>query len=424
MHPIYFSHGYREREAPFAAFFGGLMAKVGFLPSLDPPSNDVNSAKLERHLSYTSGLVAVLSNRDTGPSPHILYEISMAVRCGKPVLVFVEDSIEDSVIPKCVLTKRFSEKSYIRETIDHLYALQSLSIYIGKDQLPRYRGFEGQRSCILLGESRLNKELKASIKKILINKGYSIKKLANSRNELPISISAQSEIQNTNLALSVLTNMSASDAYVLGVIRSKLIPTITLSIGDFPEIRGVPNEYQRKIISNREIENDLQILTAQIDLYEEDFIQIDSTHKAEQYANKLALSNTQGHYTHEFRTNIIQEITMGDRYEAGQVGAQGPNSHAHDMNFNQIWNQNRGSIDIDKLKEELGTLRTTLQVQAKSAEDFKEIGDVATAEIAAQNGNGSDALKALSKVGKWSLGVAEKIGIGVAIAAIKTASGF
>lgn len=66
MHPIYFSHGYREREAPFAAFFSSLMAKIGFIPSLDPPSNDVNSAKLERHLRFTNGLVAVLSMRDGG----------------------------------------------------------------------------------------------------------------------------------------------------------------------------------------------------------------------------------------------------------------------------------------------------------------------------------------------------------------------
>lgn len=76
MDPVYFAHGYREREAPFAAHFGSLMRSIGFLPSLDPPSDDVNAAKLERHLGYTTGGIAVISARPEGPSPHILFEIS------------------------------------------------------------------------------------------------------------------------------------------------------------------------------------------------------------------------------------------------------------------------------------------------------------------------------------------------------------
>jgi len=422
MHPIYFSHGYREREAPFAAYFSSLMAKVGFVPSLDPPSNDVNSAKLERHLSYTNGMVAVLSNRETGPSPHIIYEMSMGLRCNKPTLVFAEDSIPESLLPRKVIIKRFSERSYIRETTDHLYALERLSAYIGKSQLPRYRGEESQKSCIFLGDNILSSDVRNAVKSLLDHKGYMIKRVSPKSKTLPISGFDHSEIQHTNLAISVLTSKSPFNSYVLGALQTTLVPTITLSVGYYPLIEGVPEEYQRRVIQKND-QQDFDLIKSQIELFEEDFIEIDSSGKAEKYADKLAESPFQGQYTHAFRTNIIQEVTMGDKYEAGQVGAQGPNAHAHDMTFNQIWQQNKDKLDVAALSKELLALRNSMQSEATTAEHFAEIGAVASAEIEAEKGNGAKALEALSKAGKWSLGVAEKIGVNVATAALKSAIG-
>ena len=46
---------------------------------------------------------------------------------------------------------------------------------------------------------------------------------------------------------------------------------------------------------------------------------------------------------------------MGDKYIAGQVGAQGPSAHAHDMTFNQLWSQSGQSIDLQALATELNT---------------------------------------------------------------------
>lgn len=423
MHPIYFSHGYREREAPFAAYFSSLMAKLGFVPSLDPPSDDVNSAKLERHLSYTNGMVSVLSNRGTGPSPHILYEVSMAVRCNKPTLLFVEDSVPEKHIPNGVMVKRFSEHSYIRETTDHLYALERLSAYIGKQQLPVYRGFEKQRACFLVGGEKLERELRSEVCGYVENMGYQISKLPATNKTLPLSGQLHAIISNSNLAISVLTSKSASNSYALGVLQSNLVPTIMLASVDYPLIKGVPDEYQRRVITNTNIQQDLELIKHQINLYEEDFIQIDSTGKADKYADKLASSTFPGQYTQDFRTSIIQEVTMGDRYSAGQVGAQGPNAHAHDINFNQIWQQNEGKMNLSDLSNELESLRNSLQNEANTAEQFSEIGTIANAEIEAKNGDGPKALESLSKAGKWSLSVAEKIGVGVATAAIKGSLG-
>ena len=126
---------------------------------------------------------------------------------------------------------------------------------------------------------------------------------------------------------------------------------------------------------------------------------------------------------HRYKSNRM-EVIMGDKYEAGQAGAMGPNSHAHDMTFNQLWNEAKDQLDLEQLSEQLGKLRTEMSKEAKSVNDFAEIGHVANAEIEAQNGNGSKALSALSNAGKWTLKIAEKISAAVATEAIKKACGF
>ena len=54
-------------------------------------------------------------------------------------------------------------------------------------------------------------------------------------------------------------------------------------------------------------------------------------------------------------------------------------------------------------------------------EQDKAIGVVADAEEAATKGDGPAALQYLKSAGEWTLGVAEKIGVGVAIEALKRA---
>jgi CheY-like chemotaxis protein len=119
----------------------------------------------------------------------------------------------------------------------------------------------------------------------------------------------------------------------------------------------------------------------------------------------------------------IEELVVGDKYEANQVGAQGPNAHVHDNTFNQVWDQSSGEIDLPNLAKELEALRIELSKSASSADDYSEIGSIANAETEAKNGDGSKALEYLSKSSKWTLDVAQKIGVGVALAAIKVSLG-
>jgi hypothetical protein len=122
------------------------------------------------------------------------------------------------------------------------------------------------------------------------------------------------------------------------------------------------------------------------------------------------------------------EVTMGnknlrDHYEIKQAAAVGPNALAHDVILNQTWQQVKGNIDLETLAAELAVLRRSLQSITSSADEAIELGAIAQAESEARAGKGEQALAALRKVGKWGLGTAEKIGVGLAVFAIKHACG-
>lgn len=119
----------------------------------------------------------------------------------------------------------------------------------------------------------------------------------------------------------------------------------------------------------------------------------------------------------------IGEITMRDKYTIGQSGAVGPDSHAHDMNFSQIWYQTSSDIDLSKLAQDLSKLRGALVKEASEPEQYVAIGDVASAELEAKKQDGPKAMEYLSKAGKWALDIATKIGAAVAESAIKKAMG-
>lgn len=120
---------------------------------------------------------------------------------------------------------------------------------------------------------------------------------------------------------------------------------------------------------------------------------------------------------------IYVENLMDAKYKitGGQQGAVGDNARAE--NFTQVWAAAAGKIDLAALAAELTALRTALAGGASAPEHFNDLGKIAAAEQAARKGDGPGALEQLKSVGAWLWGAATKIGIGVAIAAAKTALG-
>jgi len=121
---------------------------------------------------------------------------------------------------------------------------------------------------------------------------------------------------------------------------------------------------------------------------------------------------------------FAERITVGDNYNAGQAGAMGPNAQASNMTFQQIWNQTSGDIDLAQLAIELGSLRDAMREEGSEPDHDIAVGQVAAAQKAASEGDGPKALEYLKQAGQWTLGVAEKIGVGVAVAAMKSSLGY
>ena len=120
-----------------------------------------------------------------------------------------------------------------------------------------------------------------------------------------------------------------------------------------------------------------------------------------------------------------KEIRMsGDHYNVGQAGAVGPGSTAH--NFQQIWSNwaaASAEANLSLLAKDLEKLRLEMKREAASPEEDEATGEIAGAQTAAKNGDGGKMLEKLGKAGKWALSVAEKIGAGLAVAALKKAIG-
>lgn len=107
----------------------------------------------------------------------------------------------------------------------------------------------------------------------------------------------------------------------------------------------------------------------------------------------------------------------------GQFGAVGTGATAHGFTFTQVWNQIENSVPLDQLAVELEKLREAMKTEAASAAGDRAIEAVAAAEVAAKAGSGPRALEHLRNVGMWGLQIAEKVGVEVATAAIKSTLG-
>lgn len=79
--------------------------------------------------------------------------------------------------------------------------------------------------------------------------------------------------------------------------------------------------------------------------------------------------------------------------------------------------------ELPALAADLERLRSEMKAVATEPDHDVAIGQVAAAEKAAKEGDAEGASNALKNAGKWALSVAEKIGVGVATQALKSALG-
>jgi hypothetical protein len=423
---VYFSHSYRPRDALINDYFARLMEAEGLIPSLDPPSVNVNSAKLERHLGYCDAMVVILTQRESGVSAHIFYEIALGLKAGKPTLVFVEDTLPPDIVPARVLQRRFSLRSFPRNVREHRQSLAILREDIGETP-PRYQGLLTPRTCLLLGTAALEPAVRSAIEGYVQGQGqYAIISSAEFLAELdrhPIAYGILREI-DVVIAFSG-TAVDRGELRLLGIVDGAFKPQIRFAAeGSTSAPSAVPAEYHpRTLRPSTDPASAVQALATELGIYEEDFLELTDSGSADRYTQFLIDLGGRGRYSTLTRERGV-EVVMGDRYNVhGQAAAVGPSANVHDVSFHQIWTQAGGDIDLPALADELARLRTTLRAEAETADHDRIVADVAQAELSAKRGDGPGALRHLQDVGKWALTTATNIGVGVAAAAIKAATG-
>ena len=424
MQIVYFSHSYRKQDAGSTKYFGELLRSMGLVPSLDPPSETVNAAKLERHLNTADGMIAILNQRDGGISEHIRFEIGLCLRARKPLLVFVEDLLSENVISSRILQRRFSRSSLIRQTREHQHAVRIFQEYLGETPPPRYQPSLGTRTCLIVGANGWNETARESAVRVIQSRGYALREV----DELTAGPSYNPEICEALGTATVAVFMGegsiAGSHYVMGAAQFSVVPTITITTNEnFPFHPTVPRDYQPRIAKANEPLTIERVVLNEFRTFEEDFVELESQKEVESYANTLLRTRSvEGHYGAETR-HIFQEVIMGDKYIAGQVGAQGPQAHAHDITFNQVWGEKGAGIDLAKLAVELSAVRTAMRKEATEPEHDVALGAIASAEQAAKQKDGPKVMEYLATAGKWAFDVATKIGTSVAAEAIKATLG-
>jgi hypothetical protein len=427
MQPIYFSHGYRDREREFNSHFERILRRSDLLPNLDPPSSDVNAAKLEKNLSYNKGLIAILSDRAGECSPYMLYEISMCVRAGKPLLVFLEDTLPSNVMPARVPQARFSPKSYFRQVRHHVHCLEIFKSYLGTEYEPDFTMLRSRKNCIVIGARSLNRVQRTSTDDVLAANGYDVSYIRTGKLRLPQTLNEMLNFLTAYLVLVFVDNNSAELAYILGLLQRAIVPTLAFTLRpDWPVMDRIPTEFQPRLIPSDE-HGFRQNLQKQIDVFEQDFVDISSDSEGRTYADQLATAAlSPGKYSDQFRGVVIQEMkmTQGDSYNvSGQAVNVGPQGTATNVSQQQLGTSGLGSIDLAALARELMELRSTLRKEATTAEQDVSVGALAEAEQAAAKGDEQSTLQALKHAGSWALDKAGAVGVVVAAAALRKALG-
>ena len=313
MHFVYFSHSYRPADDELNKTFEQLMITEGMTASIDPPSDKLNSAKPERHLRSTDGMVCVLPYREGGPSNYILYEITLAMRARRPLVVFVEDSLPSNVIPGTILGRRFSRRSLLRQVRDQRHALGIFKDYMGESPPPNYQPSPAQRSCLIIGASCVSPSVRQRIEEQIAGLKYSPVFAAAGNDCMAAAPPEDEGIIRASFAVAFTENLSPREYYCLGAVRAALTPTITLTGNPgYLYDPKVPEEYQPRRVDVTSAESVCETIDREVKIFEEDYLDLKSEEQVERYKRYKAVVlkevGTSGVYNPETRPSIVNNF--------------------------------------------------------------------------------------------------------------------
>jgi len=420
---IYYAHSYREEDTKIVEFFGSLVRDEGLLPSLDPPSNHLNSAKPEKHLRATDGMIAILTVRNSGVSPYIMYEISLAVRAHKPIIVFIEDVLPNFILPTRILQRRFSRKGLLRQIRDIRYALRTFKNYLGEEPPPKYHLSFQKRSCVLTGLMDVPKKLRDDIVNTIDTLNYTPNIIDSKDFDLLHNSEFHELLASSEFAVCFIDSNQQSSAFTLGTLYGLAVPSILITFRESYKFHSsIPIEYQARV-SQKDIHFLNEILHSEVGIMEEEYVDLENQEEVQRYTDLLVSeASGNGRYTDNVRKIFVNQLIMRDQFNnSGTAGAIGPNAQGT-VNFGQAWQQINQTVDVEELSKELSLLRLKLKQKAETLEQEKDVLSIHEAEEEAKKGNGPKALEYLSKAGKWVLDAAKEIGVKLAFEALKQAT--
>lgn len=339
MHLIYYSHSYRKADNAINEFIQDLMLGEELTPSLDPPSDRLNSAKPERHLRSTDGVIAVLPARDPAPSSYILYEISLAARVRKPALVFVEDVLPDSLIPQWLLQRRYSRTRLLREFRTHKHALATLKAYMGSEPPPTYQPSITQRSCLLLGLDALPLATQSALTHYVESKRYHPLIPQAPPKHMFQTSPVEALATDATLSVVIIDRLSSFESYLLGTVRGALIPSILLTLNpEYSFELNVPKEYQPRVLPSVDANSVCECVAEQIDIYEEDYLDV---------VDQTAV--------HRYKEALLTQVSKPGTYA----------SAARDLIVNYV----AGNLEVDMSKDKIQVQNVVGPVNIKSRLD-------------------------------------------------------
>ena len=309
MHLVYYAHSYRKPDDELNEMFEELMVSEGMTPSIDPPSDRLNSAKPERHLRSTDGMVCVLPYREGGPSNYILYEIALAMRGRRPVLVFVEDVLPSNVIPSVLMGRRFSRRSFLRQIRDQRHALRIFKAYVGEEPPPSYQPSPAQRSCLIIGASCVTDAIRQRIYDQIVSLRYSPVFAACGEHCLAVAAPQDEGVARASFAVAFTENLSPQEYYCLGAVRAAITPTIMLtSETSYPYDPGIPVEYQPRIVDIESADSICEVISKEVATYEEDYLDLKDQQKVERYKRFKAVVLNESAYSTHTRSNVVNYV--------------------------------------------------------------------------------------------------------------------
>jgi hypothetical protein len=334
---VYFSHSYQQKDSALVRHFEYLITNQEIICSLDPPSERiegkpaVNSAKLERHVGNCDGMISVLTARDGGVSPYIMYEINLALRARKPLLVFVEDTLPDGIVPSRILQRRFNRRSVVRQIREHQHAINILRDYIGRDS-PKYQPPFTRRSCLIVGSSTMASDPREAIAGIVDRAGYSPKDISSSFDGVDADIVFPDDlvhdaIETADVAVCVVDDVNCHSQLLFGAIRWAFIPMITLTANTgFRFDPKKSTSLQPRIIDLSDPVALEDTIGHELRLLEENLVDIADQEMVREYVDRLVKAPRRDDRFVSGTRNMFQDLIVGNKYTAqgnAAIGAMG-----------------------------------------------------------------------------------------------------